>query len=317
MRPRRAVTPVVVDPAPAESAPDGPLGLGDYARRITQLLAEGRLVEADLHIAAHAELAADRGSPSDRRDAAAWATMRALLDGRGDDARRKAAEVLGLARRAADPGAESGHRWQRFWIAAEWGDQDERYDLLDECRSRAYTHDELPWRAALSLLLAHLGRRDEAVRELDATTAECEALPHDAARLDIVTNLAEATFLLGDGERARRLHGWLARVPDQLVVVGPGDVCKGSLRRYRAGLAASVGAWAEADDGFRAAADVHRALGARPLLARTLNQWGRTLAGRDELLARRNLQESEELAEELGLAGHGAGSGDPAVPTSA
>ena len=229
--------------------------------------------------------------------------MRALLDGRGDDARRKA--------------AESGSHWQRFWIAVEWGGEDECYDLLDQCRSRAYTHDELAWRAALTLLLADLGRRDEAVRELDASTAECEALPRDATWVDMVTDLAEAAFLLGDADRARRLHGWLARVPDQLVVVGPGDVCKGSLSRYRAGLAGTLGAWAEADEGFRVAVDVHRALGARPLLVRTLHQWARTLAGRDELLARRSLQESEELAEELGLAGHGAGRGDPVVSTSA
>jgi hypothetical protein len=291
-----------------------PTRLSDYAGHITRLLAEGRLAEADVSIAAHAELAADAG-PAERWDAAAWATMRALLDGRAGDARARLDEVLRPGRRAEDPTAASRHLAQRFWVVLEWGDEDEQYDLLEDCRSRAYTHGEPGWRGALTLLLAHLGRRDEAARELEATVAECEGRTADAMWLDIVSDLAEAAFLLGDGERAKTLHKWLAELPEQLVVVGPGDVCKGSLSRFQANAAAVVGAWPQADERFRVAADTHRAIGARPLLARTLHQWGRSLAGRDDLLARRCLQEGEELAEELGLRS-GQGTRDTAVPTS-
>jgi hypothetical protein len=259
--------------------------------------------------------------PTYRWDETASPIGRALLEGRADDARTSLAAALRRTRQSGDPDAESRHLAQRFWLVLEWGDEDEQYELLDECRRRAYTHGEVPWRGALTLLLAHLGRRDEASRELEATVAECNALVPNACWLDIVTNLAEAAFLLGDAERARTLREWLARIPDQLVAVGSGDVCKGSLRRYQAQVAAVLGASADADEGFRLAADVHRALGARPLLARTLHQWGRTLAGRDDLLSRRCLQEAEELADELGLAGRDRSAagprGDRAVPTSA
>ena len=100
---------------------------------------------------------------------------------------------------------------ERFWRVLNGGDEDERYELLDECRRRAYTYGELRWRGALTLLLAHLGRRDEAVRELEATVAECEGLPRDAGCIDIVTKLAKAASLLGDVERAKTLRKWLAK----------------------------------------------------------------------------------------------------------
>lgn len=316
-RPRVAPgAPLIADPGPVQVTGGTPSGVIDHGRRITALVAEGRLAEADVHIAAHAELAARRGGPADRRDAAAWVSMRALLDGRGDDARAGADTVLRLGREADDPDAWSRHLAQRFWIVLEWGTEDERFTLLDQCRTLAYTHGELPWQGALTLLLARLGRWDEARRDLDATAAGCEGLPRDAVWLDLVTNLADAAATMGDAERARSLHLQLARVPDQLVVVGRAWVCKGSVNRYRAGLAAALGSWAEADESFRAATDAHRALGARPLLARTLQDWGLTLAGRDDLLARRCLQEVEELADELGLVSPSRAA-DPALSTSA
>ncbi|HEX2043917.1 MAG TPA: hypothetical protein VHF24_14895 [Acidimicrobiales bacterium] len=250
------------------------------------------------------------GPPTYRWDASASPIGGALFEGRVDDARAGLADALRRRRQDGDPEAEARLFAQRFWLVLEWGDEDEQYGLLDECRRRAYTHGEVVWRGALTVLLAHLGRRDEAVRDLEATVAECEALAPTACWLDVVTNLAEAAFLLGDVERARTLHKWLANLPDQLVVVGPGDVCKGSLRRFQAHVAAVVGASADADEGFRSAADAHRALGARPLLARTLHQWGRSLAGRDDLLARRCLQEAEDLTDELGLPGR-AGTAGP------
>lgn len=213
---------------------------------------------------------------------------------------------------------ERAQNEERFWLVLQWGGENERYELLDDCRRRAYTHGELPWRAALTLLLADLGRRDEATRELEATVAECHGLARDARWLDMVTNLAEAAFLLGDLERAKTLQKWLADLPEQMVFAGPGGVCKGSLGRYQAHAAAVVGAWGQVDRGFRTAVDAHRALAERPLLARTLQQWGRSLSGRDDLLARRCLQESEELAAEIGLPrGQGACTDDPAVSTPA
>ena len=253
-----------------------------------------------------------------RLDGDASATVRALLEGRVDDARKGMDDELRRRREARDPEAEARHLGQRFRLVLEWGDEDEQYALLDACRSRAYTYGELRWSGALTLLLVQLGRRDEALRELEATVSECQGLTRDACWLDIVTDLAEAAFLLGDVEGARILREWLAEVPDRLVT-GRGDVCKGSLHRFQAHVAAVLGAWAEADRAFRAAADAHRALGAPVLLARTLQQWGRSLAGRDDLFARRCLQESEDLAQELGLRyGRGARPGDPvAVSTPA
>ena len=105
-------------------------------------------------------------------------------------------------------------------------------------------------------------------------------------------------------------------MPDQLVLA-PGEISKGSLRRFQAHVAAVVGEWGEADRGFRAAVAAHRALGVPALLARTLQEWGRSLSGRDDLLARRCFQESEELLEALAAGARTAPGGGPAVPTYA
>jgi len=49
-------------------------------------------------------------------------------------------------------------------------------------------------------------------------------------------------------------------------------VCKGSIDRYRGLGFAAAGRWADAASSFTAAVAAHRALGAGPLLARTLQQ---------------------------------------------
>ena len=119
---------------------------------------------------------------------------------------------------AVAPGPELRHLPHRFRLLLEGGDEDERYRLLDECRERAYTHGDVRWRAALTLLLARLGRTDEARRELDATVADADALPHDGTWLEIVTDLADAATILGDAERSRLVRRRIPRVPDRMLL---------------------------------------------------------------------------------------------------
>lgn len=289
--PHPVAPPVARTAAPPSAGHDEPalprrppqLDLAGHRARIEELVAVGRLHEADLHIAAHAFIAGESGSVADRRDAAGWATMRAILDGRPVEAGAGADQVLVLGREAGDPAAWTRYLTLRYRLILEWGSADDRYELLDQCRAQAYWHDDVAWRGALTLLLARLGRDEEAARELDLTLERLlTAKVAMAVRLDVTTDLAEAAAVLGDAARASvvaRTSGWPATA---VVVVGRAEVCKGSVARYRALAAAAAGAAAAADRHYATAVEDHRRLGAPVLLARTLDEWAGSLAGRDD-----------------------------------
>jgi hypothetical protein len=224
----------------------------DEASRVTALLAQGKVPEAEA-------ILAQGMAPASLR--AGWTVMRAILQGREADARNGLSAV-----RAA--GSDEAVWSQRLWIALTFGGEDEQYDVLELCRERAYRYDDLAWRGALTLVLARLGRTDEAAREL-ATTAGRLDVVRAENRADVVTNLAEAAFLLGDHRHADALAPVLARIAEPVVVVGQSWVCKGSLARYRALASATAGRGREADHQFDVAAGTHRAMGAGPLLSRT------------------------------------------------
>ena len=198
--------------------------------------------------------------------------MRALLEGRQDAARTGVEELRGLAQRTDDGETWDRYRVQRFWFAFDWGTEEERYDVLDHCRDRAYRFDDLPWWGNLSLLLAASGKHDEARRAFDATQELVVRAATDTCLLDVVTNLVEAAALMGDAGRVAAAARLLRWPEGRLVVVGAAAVCKGSVDRYLALAHLALGDSARAGECFRRAEATHRAIGAGPMLARTLQQ---------------------------------------------
>ena len=257
-----APTAPVVQAVAARPAPHG----------VRELLERGLLEQADAEIAAHSRRA---GEPTWRRDAATWATMRALLDGRRADAVAGIESMRELAAETGDPETEDRYWRQRFSAAIERGDEGERHDVLDHCRERAYRFGDLSWWGPLTLLLAELHKPEEATRAFDEAHRLLAGAPSQAVWLDGLTDLIEAAAVLGDAGRAVQAHRWLEWPPGRMVVVGPGVVCKGSIERYRALGLAAAGRIAEAGECFRLAVDAHRSLGAGPLLDRTRRQAAR------------------------------------------
>ncbi len=266
---RRPPASVRRGPAPAPTPAPAPLHSARPRRPrpqptpagVRELLELGLLEQADAHIAAATE----------RLDQTTWATMRSLMDGRRDAV---SIGIDALARLAQEGDHEALRRaWTlRFYAALEWGSEDERYEILDHCRERAYRFDDLEWWGNLSLLLATLGKQDEAVRAFDQALPLAAGAPKDGVRLDVVTNLIEAAALLGDAGRASLAGRQLRTETGRLVVVGAGVACKGSIDRYLGLVHAAVGQWGDAAEYFRRAETTHRSLGAEPLLARTLRQ---------------------------------------------
>ncbi|MGI8810002.1 MAG: hypothetical protein ACR2KK_19590, partial [Acidimicrobiales bacterium] len=252
--PRRRLPPPPPPPSagPAHARP----------RSAPELLERGLLDEADAAVAA----------ASHPRDALSWTTMRALLDGRQDAARTGLDELRGLAERTNDAEAWSRYWIQRFWAAFEWGGEEERYDLLDHCRDRAYRFDDLHWWGNLALLLAAMGKHEEAARAFDDALRLAAPVSDGAVRLDVLTNLIETGALLGEPGRVAEAARHLRVVVGRLVVVGEGVVCKGSVDRYLGLAHAALGRWGDAGECFRSAEATHRLIGAQPLLVRTVQQ---------------------------------------------
>jgi len=296
--------------APATSSPLAPaevvwdeFDIDQHGRAIVGLVSQAKLAEADLHLVAHAELARDVRPLVHRADAAGWAVMRALLAGREDAARAGIDEAKAFDPEGLDPGIQDRHWLQRFAVALAWGDDNERYDVLERCRERAYCHGDAAWQGRLTLLLSVLGRDGEAGRELDfGISTLLNTSESDAGWLDLATDLAEAAAVLGDGHRADLVRQGLARAgTESFVVAGRAWVCKGSVARYQALAAATAGAVDGCDGYFRSAAEAHRRSGAEVLLARTLGEWGQHLARLDPQRGAELLRDSAELSRRLSL----------------
>jgi tetratricopeptide (TPR) repeat protein len=236
---------------------------------VRALVELGHLEQADAEIAA---VSRRTGDPSARRDALTWTTMRALLDGRAAEVTAGLAALRSLATESGDAAALDRYWTQRWWAAVERGDEADRFDVVDHCRERAYRFDDLPWWGALCLSLAGLGRADEAARAFDETLRLLEAPVADEVRLDVVSNLVEAAAVLGYNRRTVAAAAAVDWPDGRLVVTGPAVLCKGSVDRYRGLGLAAAGRPEAAAECFRTAAEVHRAIGAGPLLDRTHRQ---------------------------------------------
>ena len=216
-------------------------------------------------------------STTERLDALTWATMRSLLLGHREPVAAGIARLGELARTSEAREPWERYWLQRFWAAFEWGSHDERLDVLEHCRERAYRFDELHWWANLTLLLAATGTHEEAFTAFDETQRFVSRVPKDRVWLDELTNLIEAAALLGDPDRLAACHRAL-RWPDGRVVVGGnGIVCKGSVDRHKALGYAALGKPKQADGYFWRAETLHQEIGAGPLLARTRRQAGGSL----------------------------------------
>ena len=235
---------------------------------MSALLELGMIDEVEARIAA----------TTDRLDSLTWATMRSLLLGHRGPV-EAGIQRLGELARTSEAREPWERYWiQRFWAAFEWGSHDERLDLLEHCRERAYRFDELHWWANLTLLLAATGAHEEAFSAFDETQRFVRRVPKDSVWLDELTNLIEAAALLGDPDRLAVCHRALRWPDGRVVVVGNGIVCKGSVDRYKALGYAAVGKWKQADRYFNAAEALHQEIGAGPLLHRTRQQAGAALA---------------------------------------
>ena len=293
--------------AMAAATGDDELAVAGHGWRMIDALELGRADQSAADQAAHAAAAQRLGGARHAADVETWSALRALLEGRVDDARSAAATAFARAYEAGDPEAEDTYLTQRWWLALEWGTTNELTAVANECRGRAVSAPGgRAWRAAAALALARGGRLDLAAEDLRRVTDHgLGELVRDTGRLHPLATLAEAAWLVGDGTRAAAVGSLLEPFADHLIVAGRGRICTGSAARACGLVAAANHRWDDAGHHLLSAQAVHRSIGALPLLARTRFDWSDVLLQRGRKGDRRRAAEwrrkSEELATRFGM----------------
>ncbi len=250
----------------AREAGDLELELQGHAWLVVDLLEHGYWGAVDAQIEAFTAGAERLRQPLYLWNAAVWRAMRALLDGKLEQADRLATEALAVGSHAETVTAPQYYAIQLLGIRQEQGRMGE---LEAPARELVASNPHRPaWRAALAALLAEGGRDEEAQREVDALAAQdFEDIPQDGDWLTAMTLLADCCAELEDRTRAAGLYELLMPYRDGNVVIGLAAVCMGSAARYLGRLAAVMGRDDEAVEHFEQALVANAALKAPVFLA--------------------------------------------------
>jgi len=263
----------------------------------------GEIDACDARLAAFEALAAELRAPWYGWWAGMLRAVRATMQGRFADAER-------LAAQARDAGRAAGHEAaERVWITNREGQlrtADRHEDMLawepEARRSRAMIFIAAAWQAMGSAVMyTRLERAAEARMHVDLLP---EAFRRSTNLFSMVF-IGEAVAFAGPREMALWYYDQITPLRDGCAMLGLSYVSwEGPWARILGLLAASLERWGEAWAHFEDAIARCRRLGARPLLARTEYEYGRTLLARGERdRARPLIVSARQAAEELGMTG--------------
>ncbi|MGH9246755.1 MAG: ATP-binding protein [Acidimicrobiales bacterium] len=294
----------------ARAVGDRGLELLGHRLRVVAALELGDMAAVDAQIEDFARTAASVRQPLYQWYVPLWRAMRAVMDGRLDDAERHNAAAGEIGGRVQSENAVVAVAGQRFVFACERG------DLADaERRLRAMSDEGLPLgygpRAWMASVVARQGRRSEARAIVERLVAEdlAELPEEDAEWLAALCQLAQACAAVGAPEAAGTLYRRLLPHRGRFAVDGIADGCLGSVERYLGLLAAARRRYGDAEKHFAAALAANRAAGSPLLAAHVLSDHGAVLAALDPLdrnagddeRAASLLREAAEAYRDLGL----------------
>jgi class 3 adenylate cyclase len=229
--------------------------------------------------------------------------MRALLEGRFEEAERLIHRALEVGQRAQNQNAVQLFAVQ---LAVLRWKQGRGGELEEMAKGLVAQHPRLAsWRAALAIVYMADGREADARHIFEELGARDFAdLPRDMFWLNSVNLLGEVCAFLGDGDRAPRLYELLLPHADQCVVVVL-SACFGSVSRSLGLLASTMCRWEEAERHFRAALETNAKIGGRPWVARTQHDYARMLQARGQPGDREKtlelVNQALATAQELGM----------------
>ena len=275
-----------------------------HAYRLNNLLFLGDIDGVDRELEIYTRLAEKLRQPQHLWHIPVLRGMRAVLDGRFDDAERLAAEALAGGQRAEEPLSAQFYGIQMSVLHTLRGTVDE---MIPTVRELAKRYPAIrAWRLALVSFLCESGRLDEGREEFERLAAhDFEDLPLDANYITGMALISRAAWRLGDAERARLLYPKLAPYEGLTVVAGRATACNGPVSLYLGALALTLSRTADAIAHFERSIELSQEMGERPFLAQARNGLAEALLARDAAGDRKRALELLaavlEVGQELGM----------------
>jgi tetratricopeptide (TPR) repeat protein len=296
----------------AEPSAELELALQGHSWRLVDLLELGQAEDVDDEIAACVTLAERLGQPFYRSWVAGLHPMRALMQGRFDEAERLARAALAAAEAGGNWNGITASRVQLAWCWKDVGQgalhaaEVERFvqdDVLSRPQSGGAT---AMWNGNLALFMAEAGLEAPAREYLDRVAAwDDTQLRGDVDGRSAAALAGEACALLGDARLAPRFYELLLPRDGLCIIGGRGVYFRGAAARYLGLLAATLGQHDDAVRHLESALATNTRAQAPPWIARTLFELARALVARghagDEARAAELLQRAQRLADELGM----------------
>jgi tetratricopeptide (TPR) repeat protein len=235
--------------------------------RCVDLWEAGDLAGFELEVAEHARLADALRLPAFQWYGPMWRGAVAALRGRAEEGLRLADEGAAIAVRVGDANGPLSRHMVRLTTVIQARDFHDR-ELIDFTENAVANYDAgMAYAAGLAWLYAATGREAEARALVDRIAADDYAgLAWDANWLSAVGELAEATALLGDRERAAALYERLLPYAGRQIVAGRAVYHQCSAHYALGRFAMTLGRHDDAARHLEAAIASDEALGARPAL---------------------------------------------------
>jgi len=283
----------------AREAGDIELTLQGHAWLVVDLLERGDRTGVEVQIEAFTAGAAQLRQPLYLWNAAVWEAMRALLDGRLEEAEPLAAAAVSSGIRSEGVTAPQYYAVQVLYLRREQARMGELEDPVREALST--NPDRAAWRAGLALMLHETGRTGEARAEFHTLAREDFAwIPRDGDWMVVTALAADLAHALHDADRAAILYELLEPFGDTNVVIGLGAVCLGATSRYLGRLALTLGRQEQAVAHLRHAVAANDKLQAVVELAHSRVDLAAALGSGTE--AAELLEQAEAVASDLRLA---------------
>ncbi|CAN5837954.1 AAA family ATPase [soil metagenome] len=264
----------------AERAGDPELSVRARLGSLEDLFEFGCRTRADMEIDAALRLATDLHEPYYLWRGVSWDGLRAIVDGRFDEADRRRQEGLALWQGEPLPGAAQCAEMQLATLRVL---NQRPQDAEPGVRAIADAYDTIPSaRCFLAFVLAEIGRVSEAAAQFELFAADgFVSPPFDANLLFGVSALAETCAILGDVTRAEMLLELLEPFSGRMVIFdafGGGAAFGGSVSHHLGLLAETMGSFEEAAVWFARAIDDNTRFGAHPWAERSRLALGRVQA---------------------------------------
>jgi predicted ATPase/class 3 adenylate cyclase len=288
----------------AERAGHLDLAARGHLYRLANLLGMGDVAEVDRELEVYARLAAELRQPQFVWNVPLLRAMRALMEGRFDEAEALAGEALALGQRAEEPLSAQFYAVQMALLHTHRGTVEE---MLPAVRKFAARYPAIKaWRLALVGFLSESGRLDEAREEFERIAArDFEDLPYDAQWVTGMALVSRACWRLGDAARAQKLYELLLPHDGWVVVAGRAAASNGPVSLYLGVLALTMSRPAYAIRHFEDAIRLATRMGDRPFLAQSRQGLAAALLARgaagDRERALELLGRVLETGQELGM----------------